>query len=747
MRQTMSEHDDNPNGRPPGDSAQASVGTLAVREHAPLPPAHLPVPQPFPAGGGEPLQAGVDYLRVMHSVRRRWLPACLLGVLLAGLTATPVWMLMPRGYEAVSWLRVRGKGSMLGDGGRDGAEYESYKKTQLALLRSPFVLQGALRKPGIDELETLRDVGVDPIGWLSRSLQVTAPGESEVVQVRLRGKNPTDVAKIVNAVVSSFLDDIVNKDRTERLGRRDALEKKFKENMAELRTRRETLNSLARTLGTRDSNEVATQRGLLLDHLGLLRGMVAQTQRSITEIDAELAIVEARERGEIPVEENVPPEMIDAALARDPQIAELVGRLADLEDAISFQSQRSARGANDPAVRRLRAQAEEVLQRLEDLRADIRPALVAQLDAGSRAPVSPSLLKKRRDMLTKELEASSKEFDTLTKEVTELGKANADLDARKIEVEHLQRVTDQIGIELESSSIDLNAPNRVTLIEPASVPHNSDRVMRFLIAFLAASGGFSVGAGLVLLADYLRDLLSEPDDAARRIGVRVLGTFPLLSRVKDQSEYAGIMAECGDTIRTLISQAGRGVPKVILVTSASEHEGKTTFAAQLAASLARSDRRTLLLDGDLRHPNAHLALDLEMHAGFPELLRGEIGNDEAVQPTSIDGLFAVTGGACDYAAITAMSRPELAKVIDKYRESFDHVVIDAGPVLAFADPLLLAQRSDAAILATMVDFSRVPQVTLAVDRLRSVGVRLLGVIVNGGYGHATRRGYATALPS
>jgi len=741
----MSEHDDIPNGSPPGDSANASVGTLAVRDNAPLPPALLPMQQPFPAGGGEPQQAGVDYLRVMHSVRRRWLPACLLGVLLAGLTATPVWLLMPRGYEAVSWLRVRGKGSMLGDGGRDGAEYESYKKTQLALLRSPFVLQGALRKPGMDELETLRDVGVDPVGWLSRSLQVTAPGESEVVQVRLRGKNPTDVAKIVNAVVSSFLDDIVNKDRTERLGRRDALEKKFKENMAELRTRRETLNSLARTLGTRDSNEVATQRGLLLDHLGLLRGMVAQTQRSITEIDAELAIVEARDRGEIPVEENVSPEMIDAALARDPQIAELVGRLADLEDAISFQSQRSARGANDPAVRRLRAQAEEVLQRLEDLRADIRPALVAQLDAGSRAPVSPSLLKKRRDMLAKDLEASSKEFDTLTKEVTELGKANADLDARKIEVEHLQRVTDQIGIELESSSIDLNAPNRVTLIEPASVPHNSDRVMRFLIAFLAASGGFSVGAGLVLLADYIRDLISEPDDAARRVGVRVLGTFPLLSRVKDQSAYAGIMAECGDTIRTLISQAGRGVPKVILITSAAEHEGKTTFAAQLAASLARSDRRTLLIDGDLRHPNAHLALDLEMHAGFPELLRGEIGNDEAVQPTSIDGLFAVTGGVCDYAAITAMSRPELAKLIDKYRESFDHVIIDSGPVLAFADALLLAQRSDAAILATMVDYSRVPQVTLAVDRLRSVGVRLLGVIVNGGYGPATRRGYATAL--
>ena len=117
-----------------------------------------------------------------------------------------------------------------------------------------------------------------------------------------------------------------------------------------------------------------------------------------------------------------------------------------------------------------------------------------------------------------------------------------------------------------------------------------------------------------------------------------------------------------------------------------------------------------------------------------------------MQPTSIDGLFAVTGGSCDYAAITALSRPDLAKVIGGFRESFDHVVVDAGPVLAFADALLLAQQSDAAVLVTMIDFSRIPQVNNAVDRLRSVGSRLLGVIVYGGGKPAARRGYAMALP-
>jgi capsular exopolysaccharide synthesis family protein len=719
------------------------AGTLVVRE-AGLSPRHPPLDHrlapPTPAGGSDPLAAGVDYVRLLHALRRRWLSTTVLGIMLAGMVMVPVWMLLPRGYEAVAWLRVRDKGGMLSRG-RDTAEYESYKKTQLQLMKSPFVLQAALRKPGVENLETLREAGADPVGWLSRGLLVTASPESEVVQVRLRGKKAEDAAKILNAVINSFLDDIVNKERTERLGRRDALEKKFKENMAELRSRRETLNNLARTLGTRDSAEVANQRGLLLDHVGTLRGLLVQTQREIAAIDAELWIADARESGEISPDESLPEEMVAAALARDPQIVELNGRLSGLEEAISFQEQRSARGGGEPAVRRLRAQAEELSQRVEDRRRELRPAIVAQLmgDAVGRRGETPTVLRKRREMLAKTLEETSQEFDKVSKEVTELGKANADMDARKVELEHLQRVTDQIGIELESQAIDLNMPNRVTLIEPAGVPKGNDRLFRILLTSLAGIAGFMLGGGAIVLPEYLRDHVSQVDDIPRRVGVRVLGTYPRVSRLRKRQDYNALMAECGDTIRTLIAQAGREAPKVILVTSAVAGEGKTTVAAQLAASLARADKRTLLLDGDLRHPSAHVALDVELRSGFPELLRGELGNDEVVQPTSIDGLFAVTGGACDYAAISALSRPELARIIRGFRDSFDHVVIDAGPVLEASDSLLLAQQSDAVILSTMLDVSRVPQVTAAVDRLRSVGARLFGGIVNGGNAAVPRR--------
>jgi capsular exopolysaccharide synthesis family protein len=731
--------------------AGPSAGTLAVRngslaQRQPVP--DYPMGPLQPSGGGEHAAVGIDYVRAIHALRRRWLPATTLGLLLAALAAVPAWIFMPRGYEAVAWLRVRDKGGMLSRG-RDTAEYESYKKTQLQLMKSPYVLQASLRKPGIEGLETLREAGTDPIDWLSRALVVSAAPESEVVQVRLRGKQADDVAKILNAVITSFLDDIVNKDRIERLGRRDALEKKFKENMAELRTRRETLNNLARTLGTRDSSEVSTQRGLLMDHLNTLRGLLVQTQRDITAIDAELWIADARASGEISPEDAVPEAMIEATLARDPQIVELKNRLAGLEEALSFQENRSARSGSEPAVRRLRAQGQELLVRLEKRSEELRPAIVSQLmtEAVGRRSETPVVLKKRREMLAKTLEDTSKEFDKLSKEVTELGKANADMDARKVELEHLQRVTDQIGIELESTAIDLNMPNRVTLIEPAGVPRGNDRLFRLLLTMMAGMAGLTLGGGVIVLREYLRDHVNVADDISRRVGVRVLGTFPQVSRLRKGRDFGAVLAESGDAIRTLITQTGREAPKVILVTSAVESEGKTTFAAQLAASLARADKRTLLLDGDLRHPGAHVALELELRTGLPELLRGEVGNDEVVQPTSIEGLYAVTGGACDYAAISALSRPELARILQGFRDSFDHIVIDGGPVLDVSDSLLLGQQSDAVILSTMLDVSRVPQVNAAVDRLMSVNLRLLGVIVHGGIVAPPRRRSALPVPA
>lgn len=702
---------------------------------------------PRVAGAAED-PGGIDPLRVWHALRRRSTVAMAVGLALAVVTAIPTWLLVPHGYEAVAWLRVRDKAGMLSTAGRDGAEYEAYRKTQVQLIKSPFVLSSALRRPGVADCAVLRNEP-DPVGWLESSITVTAPPHSEVLQIGLRGEQPAETALIVNAVTQSYLDDIVSQERRERLHRRDALEKKYKENMKELRSRHETFNSLARTLGTGDSQEVLTQRGILLDQLGSLRMQRSKTEQEIAGIDAELAIVQARADGSIDVGEPVAEELVAAALARDPRIQEWSERLTAIDEAIAQQRRRSTRGHDEPAVQRLSSQRQDLMQQIEKHATTIRPQVVSQIlldgmSRGGRPVESVAALMTRRETLARSLAETGRHYDTLAEKVTALGQANAELEGHKAEIEQLDRITRQIGTELEATAIDLQMPSRVTLIEKAGVPESRDRLTRMLLTLIAASLGMAGGMATVVGYDYLEDRLAAPDEIAQRLGVPVLGTLPRASR-GGAGSAAAIVAERMDAVRTLI--AGPQGPHVILVTSAMQHEGTTTVATQLAASFARSGQRTLLIDGDLRQPSIHTALGLESAAGFAEFLRGELSLAAVVRPTFVDGLFAITGGRCDYDAITALSRPAMATVVGQARTEFDKIVIDAGPLLSFADALLLGRQCDAVLLSTMRDVSRIPRVSDAVERLRSIEGTLLGTVVNGVHAALPRQPVALAAAS
>ena len=401
---------------------------------------------------------------------------------------------------------------------------------------------------------------------------------------------------------------------------------------------------------------------------------------------------------------------------------------------------------NEPAVRRMVGRRQQILRQIEATKTKLRPQILGVIGSGggtTGGAVSPRELALRRQTLVKSIAKARATYEDISKQVVDLGNANADLENRKGEIDQLSRVTDQIGLQLEATSLDLTAPPRVTLLEEAVVPVGNDTLKRLLLAAIAGLAGVTFGGGLVVALEYLRNRLGDAGEIPSRIGIRVIGTIPWVgkSRRGRANEYR--LAESVDSIRTLILQGNRESARVILVTSAGDREGKSSVAANLAASIARADHRTLLVEGSLRNPSVHAALQLDASTpGMAELLRGETTNNEVVQPTAIDGLFAVTSGAVDYDAITALSRQDFPRIIQGFRDSFDHVVIDAGPVLAYADTLIMGRQSDIAIIATMRDLSSVPATLAAVDRLRSAGVRVAGCVLSGvsdsGTGNAKR---------
>jgi Mrp family chromosome partitioning ATPase len=129
-------------------------------------------------------------------------------------------------------------------------------------------------------------------------------------------------------------------------------------------------------------------------------------------------------------------------------------------------------------------------------------------------------------------------------------------------------------------------------------------------------------------------------------------------------------------------------------------------------------------------------------SGLAEVLRDEADLAEAIQPTPVDGLRILGAGNCCALAIQSLSQTRLAELFTWMREHFEFVIIDSSPVLPVADALLLARHTDGVLLSMLQDVSRMPMHEETHRRLRSLGIRILGTVVNGTsqdlYGYGAR---------
>ncbi|MEM8864483.1 MAG: CpsD/CapB family tyrosine-protein kinase, partial [Planctomycetota bacterium] len=229
--------------------------------------------------------------------------------------------------------------------------------------------------------------------------------------------------------------------------------------------------------------------------------------------------------------------------------------------------------------------------------------------------------------------------------------------------------------------------------------------------------------------------LNGPEQVDEGLGIRVIGTLPSLSGRKSLDPKHPIVAqltESIDSVRTaLMHESTTKRRQVVLVTSAAAMEGRTTVASQLAASLARAGRRTLLIDGDLRRPALHSLFDVPLEDGLSEVLRAECDIADVVRPTHAEGLWLMAAGYCDADAVHALATDQAQPIFEKLRSDYDFIIIDGAPLLGLSDSLLFGQHCDGAILSVLRDHTNVPKIQQCSELLRSVGIRLIDSVVNG----------------
>jgi capsular exopolysaccharide synthesis family protein len=330
------------------------------------------------------------------------------------------------------------------------------------------------------------------------------------------------------------------------------------------------------------------------------------------------------------------------------------------------------------------------------------------------------------------------EVEALGKEADKVGTSSTELEMLRAEVQRDDKVATRVGDELDVLKIELRSPARVTLNQEAAIQKKD--IKRFVLALVL--GPVVALAGVCLAVAWLefrRRRIQSSDEVMRGLGMRVVGAVPALPvRVRsrptaaNQSAAGNTLLESIDGIRTvLLRDASVQETRVIMVTSAVSGEGKTTLASHLAGSLARSGRRTLLIDCDLRHPAVHQLFELPLSPGFSEAVLGEMHAVEVIRPTTIKGLSVITAGQWDREVMQIMTREEVVGIFEKLKAEYEFIVMDSHPILAATDGLVIGQYADAVLLSLLRDVSQTPRVYAACQRLATLGIRVLGAVVNG----------------
>jgi len=173
-------------------------------------------------------------------------------------------------------------------------------------------------------------------------------------------------------------------------------------------------------------------------------------------------------------------------------------------------------------------------------------------------------------------------------------------------------------------------------------------------------------------------------------------------------------------------------PGLVLVTSAVPGEGKTTVCTNTAILLARLHRRVLLVDADLRRPSIHRAMRLSCNTGLGALLRKSDAFEEAViQRAEVPNLYILPAGPVMLPDDTELLVSGFKDLVDRWRDQFDHIIIDTPPVLPMTDAVRMSVEADSVIL--VIRSGQIARDTFlrAQDLLRRVNARVAGFVLNG----------------
>ena len=584
--------------------------------------------------------------------------------------------------------------------------------------------------------------GGGPLGRIAQRLKVEPAQGADAIELHYYGKTPEEPPAVLGAVLESY-EDWLSEGEKSSSGR-------IVEFMTQART------ELAQEIEQlrREYRELRISSPLRIEQGGAVNrhtGMMAELDASRAAIDIDLE----RLRGRL--------EAIERQRETDGNAAALSLLVDDLQREDGRQEgvrEKSMAEQLFPLVRELELLKDTFgpkhprLKEVEKQIALTRSHLEATLGPDAAPATAEELLDLYLDKLRLELITAETEKSRLDERYDAESKlANVDLQS-ELELNDLNRRIELVESLYEATVAkiaDLNLPPEDfrryqvrTLTDPTAAAASD----RLLPAFLGLGGvvGLLLGFGLAFLLENLDDRFRDPEELRGELGLPVLAHVPTFGKralaqvadgpidpaVRAFHRPASRLAENYRAVRTSVLHGphGKGL-KLIQVTSPDPGDGKSTLAANLAVSLATSGRKTLLLEADFRRPQVHRLFGLGDGPGVCSVLRDHAEWSEAAHPTQVARLWVMPCGRKPSHPAELLSGDRFRELLAVLRDEYEVIVVDTPPVLAVTDPLVVAPLADGVVLTTRLDAKSRRKCLSTLERLESVGAKMLGVVING----------------
>jgi succinoglycan biosynthesis transport protein ExoP len=279
---------------------------------------------------------------------------------------------------------------------------------------------------------------------------------------------------------------------------------------------------------------------------------------------------------------------------------------------------------------------------------------------------------------------------------------------------------------------------QAAVITDATLPTSPVSPDRLLIVGVAVILGLALGLGVVLIRDWMDDGLRGPLDLQTQANTPVLGQIPDINRMRRGVAHGLVMVNSPNSpvadaylnLRTRVLQAAASRRSNTLLVTSPGSEDKTTIGANLAAALAMSGRKVVLVCADPRWGNADALFGLDGGLGLTSLVQGDANLADALRGTEVPGLQLLPSGPASVDTASVSQSTAFQKLLRELQSEADFVVIDAPPVLASADTAALAELGAMILLVADARASTRAGVRAASNELGHVRDCLIGCVLD-----------------